>query len=190
MKKIYIGECEHLENCCITDDECLKRYIHIINPKKNNVECLVFCNDWLKLKAQQKSYENFTYKKNVVNVIENEILNYLNIEKKYRENTKSLSNYVFSFYVCQRPFTHVSINFVEIIQWYFDNPTQDMANLIIENIKCFLDHLYYEKYKTKYKSLITLSNKLKYNYNKSLEDKELIILELINETFKLTIKDN
>jgi len=188
MKKTYIGECEHLSNCCITDDECLKRYIHILNPKTNETECLVFCNDWLKLKSQQNSYENFSYKEKVVSLIENEILTYLNIEKKHRGNTDSLSNYVFYVYVCERPFTSVGITFNEIIKWYFDNPTQQMANLIVEKIKCFLDNLHYKKYLSRYKSLITLSNKLKYNYNKSLEEKELIILELINETFKLTIK--
>ena len=44
-----------------------------------------------------------------------EFLEYLNIEKKHRGSTDSLSNYVFYVYVCERPFTSVGITFNEII---------------------------------------------------------------------------
>jgi len=188
MKKIYIGECEHLQNCHIEDKECLKRYIHIINPRTNEVECLIFCNDYLKLNSK-KDIDNFTYKEYVVELIEVEVLKYLKIEKKYREPTKTLSNHYFNFYICNRPFINAEISFKELIEWYYDNPTHQMLELIKDELISFLDRLYYKKYKTKYNELIRMCNKLKLTNCISKEDKETILIELINETFKLIIKN-
>jgi hypothetical protein len=64
-----------------------------------------------------------------------------------------------------------------------------MAELITEKINWFLDDLKYQKYKTKYKQLISLSNKLSRFSGLDKFEKESIILQLISETFKLTIKN-
>jgi hypothetical protein len=190
MKKTYIGQCEHLCNCHIEDDDCLKRYIHIINPKTNEVECLVFCNDYLKLNSQKKSYENFTSKEQIIKFIELEIFRYLKLENTNKiRGGNSISEYTFPFYILDRPFIYGYFSLQQLIEWYFDNPTQNMANLVREQICIFLDRLQYKKYKSKYKELITLSNKLKPNYLLNKEDKEIIILQLINETFKIIIKN-
>lgn len=189
MNKIYIGECEHLQpNCCILDDECLKRHFHIMNPRTNSTECLVFCNDYLKLKSQQKA-DNFSWKENVIEVIQKEIYNHIKIEKKYRPSTYSLSDHYFSYYVCERPYTYVSVSFKEIIEWYFENPTRELLELIFEQIKSFLDRLYYKKYKSRYLELIRLCNKLTDRYGYPVEEKQSILLELITKTFELTIKN-
>jgi hypothetical protein len=188
MKKVYIGQCEHLYNCCITDDDCLKRYIHIVNPKNCNVECLVFCNDYLKLNAAKNDENNFLYKENVLDFIEREILKYLNIDKKYRPATTSISNYNFSFIICEKPFIHTYISFREAIEWYYESKNQFLLQKIKNEIIIYLDKLHYKKYKSKYQQLITLSNKLNHNVVMTYEKKEIILLELINETFKLTLK--
>ena len=188
MKKVYIGQCEHLYNCCITDDDCLKRYIHIINPKNYNVECLVFCNDYLKLNASKIDENNFTYTENVLNFIEKEIHKYLNIEKKYRQQTKSILNYDFPFRICEKPFIHTYISFREAIEWYYESKNQFLLEKIKNEIIIFLNRLHYKKYKSKYQQIITLSNKLNFRHLMSNEEKEIILLELINETFKLTLK--
>jgi hypothetical protein len=191
MKKTYIGQCEHLCNCHITDPECLKRYIHIVNPKTNQEECLVFCNDYLKLNASQNSHQNYDYKQNVLRFIESEIFQYLDLKNEYRPiHGNSLSEYKFPFYISKRPYIYGYFSIKQLIEWYFDNQSQLMADLVRQEICKYLNNIRYVKYKTKYKSLITLSNKLKYNYNVSIEEKQNIILELINETFKLTIKNN
>jgi hypothetical protein len=188
MKKIYIGQCEHLCNCCITDEECLKRYFHIVNPKNHNVECLVFCNDYLKLNASKNNENNFTYKENVVDFIEKEILKYLNIDKKYRPQTKSISNYNFSFMICEKPFLCIDISFKEAVEWYLESKNPFLLQKIKDEIIIFLNRLHFKKYKSKYQQLITLSNKLNSKVLMTYEEKEIILLELINETFKLTLK--
>jgi hypothetical protein len=195
MKQIYIGECEHLENCCITDDACLKRYIHINNPKTGFVECLIFCNDYLKLKSQQEKYNNslnnFCAKENVVKLIQNEIYKYLNINGNGRGwSSKNISSYIFGELVCDRPFTYIYIGINELITWYYENPNRHLLDTIRVRIVEFLDKLPSIASKNKYKQLIALSNKLSYQNTISNEEKEIILLELINETFKLTIKEN
>jgi hypothetical protein len=191
MKKIYIGECEHLENCCITDDECLKRHIHVINPRTNEVECLIFCNDYLKLNAQREQKYNFSTKEAVLDFIEKKILEHLSIKEDKTTRfgcSNTLTGYRFPFYISQKPFVYCYLSIKDLLEFYNENPNYHMTNMLVEELGKFLRGLNYMKYKTKYNQLIVLSNKLK-KYNIPKEEKESIIIELINETFKLTIKN-
>jgi hypothetical protein len=190
MKKVYIGECEHIGNYCIIDDECLKRHIHITNPKTNEIECLIFCNDYLKLNSQKKDYYNFQSQEGVLKFVETSIFEYLGLKSGWHYNNSSIiSQHTFGFTISRRPFIYGYFTLNQYINWYLDNPSYDMADLIKEKITCFLDDLKYQKYKTKYKQLIALSNKITRFSTLDKVEKESIILQLISEAFKLTIKN-
>jgi len=190
MKKVYIGECEHIGNHCIIDDECLKRHIHITNPKTNEIECLIFCNDYLKLNSQKKDYYNFQSQEGVLKFVETSIYKYLGLEHDFKRNNSSLiSKQTFGFAISRRPFIYGHFTLNQYINWYLDNPSYDMAELIRKKINWFLDDIKYQKYKTKYKQLISLSNKLSRFSGLDKFEKESIILQLISEVFKLTIKN-
>jgi len=190
MKKVYIGECEHIGNYCIIDDECLKRHIHITNPKTNEIECLIFCNDYLKLNSQKKDFYNFQSQEGVLKFVETRIFEYLGLESGWRYNNSSIiSQHTFGFAISRRPFIYGYFTLNQYINWYLDNPSYYMADLIKEKITYFLDNLKYQKYKTKYKELIALSNKLSRFSGLDKVEKENIILKIISEAFKLTIKN-
>ena len=190
MKKVYIGECEHIGNYCIIDDECLKRHIHITNPKTNEIECLIFCNDYLKLNSQKKDFYNFQSQEEVLKFVETSVFEYLGFEGDFLYNNSSIiSQHTFGFAISRRPFIYRHFTLNQYINWYLDNPSYYMADLIKEKITYFLDNLKYQKYKTKYKELIALSNKLSRFSGLDKVEKENIILKIISEAFKLTIKN-
>lgn len=192
MEKIYIGECEHLiRNCCIADDECLKRYVTIFNPKKSQTEVLVFCNDYLKLQAQKKdenhSYSHHTY--GVVDVIQSEIYKYLNFTfYHYRNFDNSLSSHRFYVTICKRPYTWKQFTFKEYIDLYFENQKNSHLKDVCKQLNLYLEKVSFKKYKTRYKDIISLSNRIQKNFYSS-EETNSLLLELVNKTFELTIKN-
>lgn len=191
MNKIYIGECEHLENCCITDDKCLKRYIRIYNPKTGYNETLVFCNDYLKLHAEMYR-KDYHYNKNqhVTSFIELEILKHLGLEE-HRNRYASRVNIIlnpFPLIICERPRVYIYVSLYQMIEWYYQNKNTSLLYDIGCKIDFFLNELKATKDLTSNKRIIMLNKRLKKVCSTSIEEKETALIELINDIFKITTK--
>jgi hypothetical protein len=198
MKLTYIGECEHIEICSITDEKCLKRYITIRNPKTGLSECLVFCNDYLKLKAQQhsNSFDNYYGSKNIIYVVQLEIYKYLELTGNGRGNcSRNIANYYFTYLVCQRPYTYVYLRISDMIKWYYENPDVLLLRDISHKTQDFLNQLPTASSKASHRKLIALSRKIDLfngisrGKSRDEESQQSDLLELINEVFKFCIKN-
>lgn len=197
MKKTYIGQCEHLNNCCIIDDDCLKRYFHIKNPKTNEIEILIFCNDWLKLEIQKEKLNSdceykFYGNKDAIKVLEREFLKHLKLSNHYFNSpfeSKDISKFSVGFTICDRPFTHANILLIDIINIYKENPCYRTQEMFIEGMSKFFSNIQYKKYKTLYKELIYDLKRIKKNYYPK-EEYKILVDELITKTFLYITKNN
>ncbi len=200
MNKIYVGQCEHLENCCISDDACLKRYLHILNPKTGEVDVLVFCNDYLKLKIQdvdKGEYWLYSDKRYAVLLIQKEIDRHLKLaglalhqnDRRLSHYSDSITKYAICFEVSNRPFAYVDLTFKTLVGWYYESPSNYLLEFIRKELVDFLDKTTTLKSKSKHKALITLTNKLSSRKGLTLAQRESILLEIINELFIITSKN-
>ena len=197
MKKTYIGQCEHICNCCITDDECLKRYFHITNPYTGDLEILIFCNDWIKLEAQKVKLNDsdddykFLGSNCGSRVVKKEILKHLNIVYNWQANyeSKNISNYGMFVKICERPFVCTCIPLINLIENYKKNRTCRIRDMFIKGLRRFFSKIQYKKYKSRYEELIRDLNRIEKNRLLSNEESVLAIDELMVKTFEYIIKN-
>lgn len=192
IKKTYIGQCEHIDNCCITDSKCLKRFFHVTNPFNGDREIIIFCNDWIKLNAENKSHNNedkYYWRDGYVDLITREIKKHFNIlGSPYASSTHSISEYCISVVICEKPWVYVGIPLLDIIENYKKYKNYITRELFVNSMKRFFADIQYKKYKTRYKELIADVNRIGKNYHTQL-DLEIAIDELITKTFEYLTKN-
>lgn len=194
-KIIYHDECACLFANNVRDKECLNRYYKLYDVESNSFLTVVICNELIRLlvsKGLNKSKDYyFSSAKDRVQLVECILKD---IFKKYikldSDDHYTYSNDLFdsriSIIISQRPYIYRYLNFKHAIQLYLNNNNNLIREDIINTIHYYMDKMQYKKYKTRYKDVKILTNKIKYTYG---EDKKILINELFTKLLELQIKE-
>lgn len=196
---ILHDECNCLISNGIFDDKCIKRYFRVLDLNDFKHKYIGFCNEYLRLrirKAQVEFEKKYYYDSHVriaKDVIENELKNYC-VNKNYEEhclftnNVKDLLTSKIHFVICENPFVYQVFSLQDAINLYLDFPyVSSIEKKIYETINNYLQNIQYIKYKTKYKKLIAMNNKI----SKFIlqDERETFMLELFTEILKFKINN-
>jgi hypothetical protein len=182
----YIGECDHLENFTnkVYHARCKKRYFKVFNPELGDTYQIAFCNDSLKLHMQQEFAHKLIYFSSQCQYeIESLIVRALNLQAHHYllSRTYPVINNVW-ITLCQRPRTYIQVPFKTCIQWYLDNRSFELWEMMTHALNDFIREK--QRYK-KYKGLCEkLQHMIKQVPKKYCDDVE----PLINEILLLILK--
>lgn len=196
---ILHDECDCLISNGVFDSRCRKRYFRVLDLNDFNHKYIGFCNEYLRLKIREeqikleKKYHFDCGRRIAEDVIESEILKYCENKKYERQcsfnnNGRDLLTNKINFVICEKPFITQTLSLQDAITLYLDFPyVSTIEDKIYYSIKNYLDNIQYIKYKTKYKKLIQMNNKV----NKFMlkNERETFMLELFMEILNFKISN-
>lgn len=128
----YHGDCHHLNGSHISDDNCLKRYIDVIDILSLDMKRIFVCNEYFRLKIRQdmsnydlhlprhfKKYYHWDYKDYLWKeiIIENTSYtedDFFSLSELRRTNKQTAISMKADVTICERPFIVARINALDI----------------------------------------------------------------------------
>ena len=170
--KLYLDECMCLYNTSNKCDEnCIKKTFKLTDL--DGIEKTLFiCQSYLRYKIQEyklKMRNDYYFNKwDAKDIISKIIINSLNLEKyeysscsKLFNTNNDLINRLFAIQVCKRPATYIYLNINEYIEKAYKN--REIANSLVEQLRCYFNENNFQKYKSKYKKVIACLNRINSN---------------------------
>jgi hypothetical protein len=182
MENRYIGKCECLSGGDIQLHKCLKRYYRVFDPIKGEHIYLVFCNDYLKLTIHNSVSPNCDIRYEISNLICKE----LNLPIHNRWNKKGINVLM---RICDRPFVYWSTSLKTAIDYYLQNRSQPIFNVIKNEVLSWAEKN--ERYKNHNKTATEIKrilNKLRWTYDKN--ELEILANELMLFILQTLIKSD
>jgi hypothetical protein len=188
----YIGECEHLENFThkVYHRCCKKRYYTVFDPQIGDTYRIAFCNDALKLHMQQEfAHKMIYYSNQCKHEIESLIVRALNLQAHHYliSKTHPVINNVW-ITLCERPRTYIQVPFKTCIEWYLNNRSFELWEMMKHPLNDFIrEKRQYKKYQSLCEKLQHMIKQVPKKYMEDVEplinDILLLILKIIyNET--------
>lgn len=190
--KLYLDECMCLYNTSNEcNDNCIKRCFSL-EDLEGTKKTLFVCQSYLRYKIQELKFNNSNYYgfKNYEDVIAEIIISALNLDKY----TYSKVDYVFdtendilkrkfAIPICYRPYVYVYLDINEYIEYAYKNI--DIARSLVEQLRSYFNKIKYKKYKTKYKKVIGLLNRIEKQQYMYLNKNDFYIETDMLEIFKI-----
>jgi hypothetical protein len=188
----YIGTCDCLDNWGIDVQSlrCTKRYYKVFDPQIGDTYKIAFCNDYLKLHMQDKFANQFFHQSRRCEMqIESLIVRALNLQAHHYYLTRSYP-VIHNVWIqlCERPKTYIQVSFKTCIQWYLQNRSYELWEMMVSTLNNFIrEKQRYKKYKGICDKLQKMIKQVPKKYSDDVEiiinDILLLILKVIyNET--------
>jgi hypothetical protein len=188
----YIGTCDCLDNWGIDvqSSRCTKRYYKVFDPQIGGTYKIAFCNDYLKLHMQEKFANQFFHESRRCEMqIESLIVRALNLQAHHYYLTRSYPViHNVRIQLCERPKTYIQVSFKTCIQWYLQNRSYELWEMMVSTLNDFIrEKQRYKKYKGICDKLQKMIKQVPKKYSDDVEiiinDILLLILKVIyNET--------
>jgi hypothetical protein len=171
----FVGE---LDKCCA------KRFLKIFNPVNGKHEYLVFCNEWLKLKAQEKEHSEDNYilyelsRRNfALEIIDELVFKHIGLNPIRRSNQKSYFDHC-SITVCDRPFIAVNIHIETAFEIYHSTRRIEILNAINHVISRWINrNERFKKYKSSCEQITRILKNIR--HYRQPEEREVILNDLL-----------
>jgi hypothetical protein len=195
-----MSDCQHLHNFMGDMEECSgKRFLLIFNPIKGHDEYLVFCNDWLKLKAQEDQHEIFKFGSSYVkssfvpdykSTLEKLVLSH--IELPLGTRCIHRRNYLSDIFIdiAERPWIFTRIDMRLAMEWYQANRSRKLYEKIEGSIRNWCDlNERYKKHQSNCKLIKSLLIKVRHNGPYEIDQCDVHINEIFLTILKITTNE-
>lgn len=193
---VYGKECSCLFANSTVEDKCLKRYYQVVLPETNELKYVAICNDYVRLRLADFRIKNKYHYRNEAyeaeKVIFEIVAEELNIEKRYiytdwrKSNSNELFDREVSFELCDRPYMHLHYPMREAIEKAIKSDRRFKEKVVV-TIRDYVETMNYKKYKSKYKSLSPILNKIKKEWRE--EYLEVLFNELLVTILEINVKN-
>lgn len=195
-------EIHHTQCCCLPVENdynirCMKRYFSVFDMKKGRTVHIYVCNELIRCLMNESIHEKTDggyYKGAYYDVVMDIISHYVYVPQIDSDfifgrgnKINDLGTQRIYITICNRPFIFVTILFKDLLALYLKHENLQIRGELLRTLRLYLDHMYYKKYKSRYKEIQRLLRQIDKNFASKSND---LMNELFFKIYEIQIKNH